>query len=569
MSLAESLVELAQQSGAKDLPVCEKALADASAEQRSMVNALLETGQVDEKVFAHKLGESLGLPVWQGEIPPIPAPLREKFPARIALRHRLLPVTPAEGEPLPVLCFDPFDHLARQALAGFWGGDTHWMLAPRRAVLDGLRGGYGVGAETFDEIMEAGGEFAAANDLEQETTILDENDSEASVIKFVNQIIREALQERATDIHIEPLEDDLQVRYRIDGVLRNIPVPPRIKLFQASLISRIKIMAHLDIAERRLPQDGRINLEFEGRPIDVRIATIPSVTGESISLRLLGQQRFDFAQMGLSEIHEASVRNLLALPNGIVLITGPTGSGKSTTLYTFLASLNTKDRRIVTIEDPVENKIPGVVQIAVKPEINLTFAAGLRSILRGDPNVVMVGEMRDVETTEIAIRAALTGHLVFSTLHTNDAIGGITRLVDMGIEPFLVGSSVRAFIAQRLVRVLCPWCCEPAQYSEQYLRDIGIPLEKAATAHRAVGCDRCRQTGYQGRRAIFEICIVTPLLQEMITAKATNAALKEAAKSQGMRNLRDDGWEKVAEGTTTIEEVLRVTVVDASKSKES
>ena len=569
MSLVQSLVELAQQSGAKDLPVCEKAVVDASTEQRSMVNALLETGQVDEKVFAHKLGESLGLPGWEGEIPPIPAPLRVKFPARIALRHRLLPVTPAEGAPLPVLCFDPFDHVARQALAGFWGGDTQWVLAPRRAVLDGLRGGYGVGAETFDEILEAGGEFAAANDLEQETTILDENDSEASVIKFVNQIIREALQERATDIHIEPLEDDLQVRYRIDGVLRNIPVPPRIKLFQASLISRIKIMAHLDIAERRLPQDGRINLEFEGRPIDVRIATIPSVTGESISLRLLGQQRFDFAQMGLSPVHEASVRNLLALPNGIVLITGPTGSGKSTTLYTFLASLNTKDRRIVTIEDPVENKIPGVVQIAVKPEINLTFAAGLRSILRGDPNVVMVGEMRDVETTEIAIRAALTGHLVFSTLHTNDAIGGITRLVDMGIEPFLVGSSVRAFIAQRLVRVLCPWCCEPATYSEQYLKDIGIPLDKAVTAHRAVGCDRCRQTGYQGRRAIFEICLVTPLLQEMITAKATNAALKEAAKTQGMRNLRDDGWEKVAEGTTTIEEVLRVTVVDASKSKES
>jgi general secretion pathway protein E len=569
MSLAQSLLQLAQQSGAKDLPVCEKAVEDAAVEQRSMVNALLETGQVDEKVFAHKLGESLGLPVWEGEIPPIPAPLREKFPARIALRHRLLPVTPAEGGALPVLCFDPYDHLARQALAGFWGGDTQWMLAPRRAVLDGLRGGYGVGAETFDEILEAGGEFASANDLEQETTILDENDSEASVIKFVNQIIREALQERATDIHIEPLEDDLQVRYRIDGVLRNIPVPPRIKLFQASLISRIKIMAHLDIAERRLPQDGRINLEFEGRPIDVRIATIPSVTGESISLRLLGQQRFDFAQMGLSPLHEASVRNLLALPNGIVLITGPTGSGKSTTLYTFLASLNTKDRRIVTIEDPVENKIPGVVQIAVKPEINLTFAAGLRSILRGDPNVVMVGEMRDVETTEIAIRAALTGHLVFSTLHTNDAIGGITRLVDMGIEPFLVGSSVRAFIAQRLVRVLCPWCCEPATYSEQYLKDIGIPLEKAATAHRAVGCDRCRQTGYQGRRAIFEICLVTPLLQEMITAKATNAALKEAAKSQGMRNLRDDGWDKVAEGTTTIEEVLRVTVVDASKNKEN
>ena len=566
MNLRQALVQLAEQAGAKDLPACEQAVEAAATDQRSMVNALLDTGQVDEKVFAQKLGERLGLPVWSGDIPPIPAPLREKFPARIALRHRLLPITPGEGEPLPVLGFDPFDHLGRQALSGFWDGETRLMLAPRRAVLDGLRAGYGVGAETFDEILEGRGDLPPPSDLEQETTILDADDSEASVIKFVNQIIREALQERATDIHIEPLEDDLQVRYRIDGVLRNIPVPPRIKLFQASLISRIKIMAHLDIAERRLPQDGRINLEFEGRPIDVRVATIPSVTGESISLRLLGQQRFDFAQLGLSPVNEQKVRSLLALPNGIVLITGPTGSGKSTTLYTFLASLNSKDRRIVTIEDPVENKIAGVVQIAVKPEINLTFAAGLRSILRGDPNVVMVGEMRDVETTEIAIRAALTGHLVFSTLHTNDAIGGITRLVDMGIEPFLVGSSVRAFLAQRLVRVLCPWCCEKGSYSEDYIREIGIPPEKVATAHRAVGCDRCRQTGYQGRRAIYEICLVTPQLQEMITRRESNAALKELARSQGMKSLREDGWDKVAEGTTTIEEVVRVTATEAAKN---
>jgi general secretion pathway protein E/type IV pilus assembly protein PilB len=277
MNLRQTLVQLAEQSGAKDLPACEQAVAAAATDQRSMISALLDTGQVDEKVFAQKLGEKLGLPVWSDEIPPIPAPMREKFPARIALRHRLLPITPGEGEPLPVLGFDPFDHLGRQALAGFWEGNTRWMLAPRRAVLDGLRAGYGVGAETFDEILEGRGDLPPPSDLEQETTILDADDSEASVIKFVNQIIREALQERATDIHIEPLEDDLQVRYRIDGVLRNIPVPPRIKLFQASLISRIKIMAHLDIAERRLPQDGRINLEFEGRPIDVRVATIPSV----------------------------------------------------------------------------------------------------------------------------------------------------------------------------------------------------------------------------------------------------------------------------------------------------
>ncbi|MEY5062939.1 MAG: hypothetical protein RLZZ112_903 [Verrucomicrobiota bacterium] len=564
MNLGETLVQLAEQAGAKDLVACSRAVQDASQAQKPLVTALLETGQVDEKIFTRKLGAEFGIPVWEQDLPPIPAPLKEKFPARIALRHRLFPVTPEEHGALPVLCFEPFDHLARQVLAGFWPGPTRLMLAPRRALLEGLRASYGVGAETFDEILEGGGEMAPANDLEQETTILDGDDSEAAVIKFVNTIIREALQERATDIHIEPLENDLQVRYRIDGVLRAIPVPPRIKMFQASLISRLKIMAHLDIAERRLPQDGRINLEFEGRPIDVRVATIPSVTGESVSLRLLGQQRFDFAQLGLNPVNEQKVRSLLALSNGIVLITGPTGSGKSTTLYTFLASLNSKDRRIVTIEDPVENKIPGVVQIAVKPEIDLTFAAGLRSILRGDPNVVMVGEMRDRETTEIAIRAALTGHLVFSTLHTNDAIGGITRLVDMEIEPFLVGSSVRAFLAQRLVRVLCPWCCEPARYPEEYLREIGIPPEQAASAHRAVGCDRCRQTGYQGRRAIFEICMVTPQLQEMITRKESNAALREMALSQGMRNLRDDGWEKVAEGTTTIEEVVRVTSVQAA-----
>ena len=564
MSLGKTLVHIAEQAGAKDLVACARAVEEAAQAQKPVVTALLEIGQVDEKVFTRKLGAELGMPVWEEELPPIPAPLKEKFPARIALRHRLFPVTPEERGPLPVLCFEPFDYLARQVLAGFWPGPTRLMLAPRRALLEGLRASYGVGAETFDEILEGGGELAPANDLEQETTILDGDDSEAAVIKFVNTIIREALQERATDIHIEPLENDLQVRYRIDGVLRAIPVPPRIKMFQASLISRLKIMAHLDIAERRLPQDGRINLEFEGRPIDVRVATIPSVTGESVSLRLLGQQRFDFAQLGLNPVNEQKVRSLLALSNGIVLITGPTGSGKSTTLYTFLASLNSKDRRIVTIEDPVENKIPGVVQIAVKPEIDLTFAAGLRSILRGDPNVVMVGEMRDRETTEIAIRAALTGHLVFSTLHTNDAIGGITRLVDMEIEPFLVGSSVRAFLAQRLVRVLCPWCCEPARYPEKYLQEIGIPAEQAASAHRAVGCDRCRQTGYQGRRAIFEICMVTPQLQEMITRKESNAALRDMARSQGMRNLREDGWEKVAEGPTTIEEVVRVTSVQAA-----
>jgi general secretion pathway protein E/type IV pilus assembly protein PilB len=298
---------------------------------------------------------------------------------------------------------------------------------------------------------------------------------------------------------------------------------------------------------------------MEGQPIDVRVATIPTVSGESVSLRLLARNRFDFSLLGLTADAERNIRELLAQPNGIVLLTGPTGCGKSTTLYTFLSMLNTMDRRIVTVEDPVEHKLPGVMQIAVKPEIDLTFAAALRSILRGDPNVIMIGEMRDFETAEIAIRAALTGHLVFSTLHTNDAIGGITRLVDMGVQPFLVSSSVRAFLAQRLVRVLCLDCKRPANHAPEFLEQIGFPAAEAAQIRQAVGCERCRQTGYQGRAALFEICRITPALEEMISQGKPAETLRAKALQEGMVPLRQDGWNRVIAGLTTIEEVMRVT----------
>jgi general secretion pathway protein E len=405
-------------------------------------------------------------------------------------------------------------------------------------------------------------------ELKQETNVLDLDDSEASVVKFVNQILREALEQRATDIHVEPLSNDLRIRYRIDGVLHEVPVPANIRLLQASVISRLKVMAHLDIAERRLPQDGRINLELLGQPIDVRVVTIPSVVGESVSLRLLGQERFTFDRLGLDTPSRQRIEHLLTLPNGIVLVTGPTGCGKSTSLYTFLSSLNTNERRIVTIEEPVEHQIPGVIQIAVKPEIDLTFANGLRSILRGDPNVIMVGEMRDRETAEIAIRGALTGHLVFSTLHTNDAIGGITRLFDMGVEPFLVANSVRAFIAQRLVRVLCPHCKKRAEYSAGYLKRIGFPLESAGSVHAAVGCEACRATGYQGRAAIYEICLVSARLQDLITQSKAASILRTVAVEEGMVPLRQYGWSKVIAGLTTIEEVVRVTAADLEMADE-
>jgi len=487
--------------------------------------------------------------------------LRQQVPARLALRHHLYPVRLNDTD-LYLLTYDPFNLTSRQVIAKEIKEPVTWCVATRRAILAALRTGYGVGAETFEAILEGRDVDDAAFDLKEEVNVLDEEDPEATVVSFVNQIMRTALEERATDIHVEPLENDLRIRYRIDGVLHEVPVPVKIKMLQASVLSRIKIMANLDIAERRMPQDGRINLELDNQPIDVRVATIPTVTGESISLRLLARNKFDFALLGLTPAAERKIRELISQPNGIILLTGPTGCGKSTSLYTFLSMLNTMERRIVTVEDPVEHKLPGVMQIAVKPEIDLTFARALRSILRGDPNVVMIGEMRDFETAEIAIRAALTGHLVFSTLHTNDAIGGITRLVDMGVQPFLVASSVRAFLAQRLVRMLCPHCKKPAHHSKEFLEQAGFPMMHANRVMQAVGCEECRNSGYQGRAALFEICLVSPALQDMITAGKPGETMRTKALQEGMIPLRQDGWNRVIAGQTTIEEVVRVTAAD-------
>jgi type II secretory ATPase GspE/PulE/Tfp pilus assembly ATPase PilB-like protein len=459
----------------------------------SMVHALLDTGRLDEETFLSNLASGLQIP-WIAIPSPdtVDAPeLKRLMPARVALKHRLLPLQILEeGQPrrkLTVATCDPLDLIARQAVAREVDAPVRWIVAPRKRLLTALRDFYGVGADVFDEILKGRDLDAVDLDNHDEANVLDADDEEATVVKFVNQIIREALEQHATDIHVEPMEDTLRLRYRIDGRLRELPVPENIKQLQQSVLARLKVMAKLDIAERRLPQDGRINLQIGSQFIDVRVATIPSVEGESISLRLLGQEKFTLDRLRLEADMRREVEALLKKPNGIILITGPTGSGKSTSLYTFLSQLNTEHRRIVTIEDPVEHKLPGVVQIAVRPEIELTFAVGLRSILRGDPNVVMVGEMRDKDTAEIAIRAALTGHLVFSTLHTNDAIGGVTRLIDMGIEPFLVASSVRAFFAQRLVRVLCMECREPDPQAEERLREMGFRGTMTTMPFRAKG----------------------------------------------------------------------------------
>lgn len=554
MSLVPLLTKLAVDSGCQDRHRCEETLSAAADRSASLVEALLETDLVEETAFARGLASATGLDFMEKSELDLSQPLHNRFPAKLALRHRILPGR-MNGKDMCLMTYDPFDLAARQAVGQEISKNVTWAVTTRYQILESLRQGYGVGAEDFEEMLE-GREEAEDDEMKQEVSILDEEDEEASVMKFVNGIFREALKERATDIHVEPLENNLRIRYRIDGALQEVTVPPNIRMLQSSLISRLKIMANLDIAERRLPQDGRINLELDGEPIDVRVATIPSVNGESVSLRLLTRQKFDFSMLGFDDAMVAIIKDLLAQPNGIILVTGPTGSGKSTTLYTFLKQLNTKERRIVTIEDPVENKLDGVIQIAVKPEIDLTFARGLRSILRGDPNVIMVGEMRDLETTEIAVRGALTGHLVFSTLHTNDAVSAISRLLDMGVEPFLIASSVRAFFAQRLVRTLCEHCHVPGEFDDAYLQGIGFPLEWKSQIRQPGGCRACRDTGYRGRMAILEICRMTPALQSLVTSDRPVSELKSQARKDGMIELRNYGWKKVAEGRTTIGEVL-------------
>ncbi len=528
----------------------------------SWTSQVLDSGKVDEQRFLSVIGNFFRVPVVSIDPKTIDRQALSILPSRFVFQHHILPVEVKENS-VVLATYDLFNSVGRQLVSQLLKKPAEWVLVPRAQLLRAMKTLYGVGAETFDEILKTNRSFEILQDAETSTD-LTADDPEASVVKFVNQIIREAIIERATDIHVEPLENDLRIRYRIDGILHEVAVPPQLRLLQSAIISRLKVMAHMDIAERRLPQDGRMNLHANNQEIDVRVSTIPTVNGESISLRLLSrsEQQFGFERLDLSKKQERVIRHLLALPNGIILLTGPTGCGKSTSLYCFLSSINSVQRRIITIEEPVEYRLPGVSQIDVKPEIDLTFAKGLRHILRQDPNVVMVGEIRDIETADIAIRAAMTGHLVFSTLHTNDAVGGITRLLDMDVEPFLLASVVKSFIAQRLVRTICPECVEMVEYPSEYLAEISFPSELGTKFRRGRGCDSCRQTGYQGRAAIYEICVVTEPLRKLIMQKRDGGELKQCAIAEGMETLRQDGWRRVAQGRTTIEEVVRVTQTD-------
>ncbi|AWI09114.1 GspE/PulE family protein [Ereboglobus luteus] len=420
---------------------------------------------------------------------------------------------------------------------------------------------FGVGSGSLEGSDD---DYIAPENIQQAD---DDVDEDAAVVRFVTDVITQAVNDEATDIHFEPQEGRLQIRYRVDGLLVPVPVPENLLRFQDAIISRLKIMAKLNISEKRLPQDGRINFRAGGNVLDIRVATAPTIYAESVSLRLLNQKKeaYTMDRLGMSADEQREIKTVLEYPHGIILVTGPTGSGKSTSLNAFLRYINSPDLRIVTVEDPIEYEVPGVNQMQMKPEIGLTFATALRSILRQDPDVIMVGEIRDRDTADIAIRASLTGHLVFSTLHTNDAPGAITRLIDMGIEPFLVASAIELVIAQRLVRRLCPDCSKHEPVNKLKLREtlgvLGIDPDEAdrvETLKVPCGCDRCRNTGYRGRIGIFEIFKPDEALHELILRRESTQALATCARENGMKPLQISGWEKVKAGHTTLDEIVRV-----------
>ncbi len=486
-----------------------------------------------------------------------------EVPHSFAKANMLMPLRRENGH-LVAAVADEKGVLALRELSRHLGLAPRPLGAEAGVIIDAINRFYGQVGSAEDVMDNITGEdlSAVATEFEKPKDIL-ELTEDAPIIRLLNAILQQAVKERASDIHIEPYEKELEVRMRVDGILRRVLTPP--KIIQDALISRVKIMATLDIGEKRLPQDGRIRLLIGGRDIDIRVSVIPTTFGERAVLRLLDRKQgvIGLWEVGLNETDEKRVEELLKRTNGIILVTGPTGSGKSTTLYAAINRIHTEDKNIITVEDPVEYQLKGIGQIHVNPKIGLTFASGLRSILRQDPDVIMVGEIRDVETAEIAIQASLTGHLVLSTLHTNDAPSAIVRLIDMGVEPFLVASSLMAVLAQRLVRVICPHCKEPYAPSEierSYFENL--PPEGKFTLYRGKGCDKCQGKGYLGRTAIFETLLITDAVRQMISDKVNAQGIKNIAVAGGMKTLRNDGFEKALKGITTVEEVLRVTQKD-------
>jgi general secretion pathway protein E len=524
---------------------------------------LVDLGYVSEKDCLAVVSEHIHVPTISGpEYPAVPV-LENVLTLRFMKQCKFVPVALENGI-LTLATTDPQDDATLDLVRQATGFSVKALLGAESEIMDVLERLYGSAASTFGRIIEGiddgiEGLSDEIEDIEQ----LKDLASEAPVIRLVNLIMSKAIEGRASDIHIEPFEKDLKVRYRIDGILYDVESPP--KKLKAAIISRVKIMAKLNIAERRLPQDGRIKLKVLGKDIDLRVSTLPTMYGESVVMRILDKSNsslYDLRRLGLAEESLHELQGLIRRPHGILLVTGPTGSGKTTTLYSALDTINLPDKKIITIEDPVEYQMDGVNQIQVNPQIGLTFAAGLRHIVRQDPDVIMVGEIRDLETAEIAIRAALTGHLVFSTLHTNDAPSAITRLVDMGAEDYLIASSLLGVLAQRLVRVICPHCRFEVFPVTEMLDEIGFRRGNGHEADRFYegrGCERCATTGFVGRLGIYELMIANDEVRKLTVGKADSGQIRKKAFESGMRSLRDDGWHKVRNGLTTISEVLRVT----------
>lgn len=488
------------------------------------------------------------------------------FPARILLKEELLPLRRENGH-VEVATSRLFATQGLDTLKTLTGLNLKPVLASSEAIQREIKKRLGVGADTIGTLEEEKG--IQVVDESVENTNLDEGgEDEASIIRFVNQVLKDAIELRASDIHLEPFEDEFRIRYRIDGELQEVPVPGQLKQFQPAIVSRVKILSHLNIAEKRLPQDGRIKVRIEDAEVDIRVSVIPMLHGEAVVMRLLRQNSTlrGLHEIGMNARELEHFQHVLGMPHGIILVTGPTGSGKTSTLYTALNEINDAVRKIITVEDPVEYQLKGVNQIQVNEKSGLTFARGLRSILRHDPDVILIGEIRDAETAQIAVQASLTGHLVFSTLHTNDAPGALTRLVDMGVEPYLVASSLEAVLAQRLVRVLCPHCKQPdhSATAQQLKAKVGIPAD--TTIYKIVGCRECRNTGFFGRHAIFEWMDSNEEIRQLILKNASTDQIRNAARRDGMRTLAEDGWRLVAAGITTVEEVLSVTTAKEVES---
>jgi len=537
--------------------------------------ALVSLGLLSEKDMLRILSSQIGIPfLLPHEYPQIPPQMERRPSVKFLKQYRVVPVE-RKGGVLKVAAADPLDPYPKEALRTSTGLDIETVLGGEKDILDAIEAYYGAGAATFEKIIEGMGEkdgHAAlweTEDVEQ----LKDMASEAPIINLVNMLIAGAVERRASDIHIEPFEDMLHIRYRVDGILYQVESLP--KRLQAAIASRIKIMAKLNIAERRLPQDGRIKTKAAGKEMDIRVSTIPTLFGESVVMRLLDPNSvFSLDSLGFSDANRNAFVDLIAQPHGMILVTGPTGSGKSTTLYAAISKIDTVEKKAITIEDPVEYKLDGVNQIQVKPKIGLTFANGLRSIVRQDPDVIMVGEIRDTETADIAIHSALTGHLILSTLHTNDAPGAVARLIDMGVESYLISSSLLGVLAQRLVRVICSLCKEPYSPSGDVMRRVSVELDRALSfngngagrsaleLYRGTGCVHCDNTGYRGRTAIFELMPITDGLKQLIVEKRGANVLRLKAMEEGMVTLREDGWDKVLKGITTVDEVSRVTMMD-------